>query len=328
MASAEGEAFLQDGAGAGARSGERRAGGREAGWQERYFSAWRGLFMYKQSRDFAVCLEISFRGAVWLVLFGSPIIWGLNKDLESPFYESTFWGKILEKNGIVSFVYTLAPTVGQTISNAVGGVAGTLTAAAFSLLMYLVYPDGCSGAERFELCYFFGWLAGAASIVCCQLLDVGMSFRIFYISNFVYFWMAFLNPDAKLRTAPDSPTEWFMGLEFVDWGGEAYDGVVAMISGACLALIVTLLPYPMNSMERARDSAFAAVSMLEQTWAKLADFYLANDKDERRQAMMICSMKAFKNHVCSLKESTWKPPGGSRGSLGSAGGRGGHSTSS
>jgi hypothetical protein len=37
---------------------------RETGWQERYFSVWRGAFMYRRNSDFAEVFETSFRGAV------------------------------------------------------------------------------------------------------------------------------------------------------------------------------------------------------------------------------------------------------------------------
>ena len=37
---------------------------RETGWQERYFSVWRGAFMYRRNSDFAEVFKTSFRGAV------------------------------------------------------------------------------------------------------------------------------------------------------------------------------------------------------------------------------------------------------------------------
>ena len=74
----------------------------------------------------------------------------------------------------------LAPTVGLALTNAANGIAGTLMAAAFSLFMYLAFPDGCSNAEAHAPCYFFGVLAGAASFTCCLLLDLGRSFQVFY----------------------------------------------------------------------------------------------------------------------------------------------------
>jgi len=279
---------------------------RETGWQERYFSTWRGAFMYKHNCDFAEVLETSFRGAVWLVLFAAPIIWGLDKDPDSFFYRDpdspAFLGKVFDTGAIVSFVYTLAPTVGLTLSNAAYGIAGTMTAAAFSLLMYLAFPDGCSHAEAFAPCYFFGVLAGASSITCCLLLDLGKSFQVFYCANFVWFWMAFLNSDSPLRTAPDFPRQSLLGFEFADWGGGVYSSVIKWVSGAALAVIATLLPYPMNSIEQARDSAFATVGVLQKTWANSVEFYLASDRDERRQARMVSSMGAIKDHISTLKE--------------------------
>mmetsp|Transcript_103142 Transcript_103142/g.280270 ORF Transcript_103142/g.280270 Transcript_103142/m.280270 type:complete len:910 (-) Transcript_103142:72-2801(-) len=288
--------------GAPAEAGRRR----QTGWQERHFGAWRGAFMYRHNYDFAEVLETSFRGAVWLVLFGTPIIWGLDKDPGSFFYRDprapTFLGKVFNTGAIVSFVYTLAPTVGLTLCNAAYGVAGTLTAAAFSLLMYLAFPDGCSQAEAFAPCYFFGVLAGASSITCCLLLGLGKSFQVFYCANFVWFWMAFLNPDSPLRSAPDFPRQSLLGFKFADWGGGVYSSVIKWVSGAALAVIATLLPYPLSSIEQARDSAFATVGVLQKTWANSVEFYLAGERDERRQARMVSSMRAIKDHNSTLKE--------------------------
>jgi hypothetical protein len=173
--------------------------------------------------------------------------------------------------------------------------------------MYLVYPDGCSGVHSFALCYVFGVLAGAASIWLCLLLQLSLSFKIFYLANFVGFWMAFLDPDSPMRTAPDSNKWTLCGFEFADWGSQTGDsgvfsGVMSIISGASLATIAALLPYPMTSVMKARKSAVDTVRVLKTAWVDAVAFYVAEDRDERVHAKMVRSMTDMKHHVSTLQE--------------------------
>ena len=192
--------------------------------------------------------------------------------------------------------------------------------------MYLAFPDGCSNAEAHAPCYFFGVLAGAASFTCCLLLDLGRSFQVFYCANFVWFWMAFLDLDSPLRTAPEFPRQSLLGFEFADWGGGVYSSVSKWVSGAAMAVVATLLPYPMNSMEQARDSAFDVVGVLQKTWLNSVEFYLAGDRDGRRQARTVSSMRAVKGRISTPKEHLNGDLGGRCSSSGSVGARGGRST--
>ena len=137
-----------------------------------------------------------------------------------------FLGKVFDTGAIVNFVYALAPTVGLTLTNAPNGLTGTRTAAALSLFMYLAFPDGCSNAEAYAPCCLYGVLEGASSVTCCLLLDLGKSSPVFYCANFVWFWMAFLDPSQPKRTTIEMEDKivlnWLGGFAFTEWGGGVF----------------------------------------------------------------------------------------------------------
>ena len=145
------------------------------------------------------------------------------------FYTMHLHNSMFKSGALMSCVFSLGPSLGVTLRNTTHSMARLLMAALVSWLMYLPFDKGCRGTEPMwhislchlfgggtqcdnvtsttatttttaiafpedDSCFYFGAGVGAVAIVMCLLLNLPGRFQLFFCSNFVCFWMAFLNP--------------------------------------------------------------------------------------------------------------------------------------
>ncbi|CAK0815397.1 unnamed protein product [Prorocentrum cordatum] len=301
------------------------------------FVWWRHLFGYDRNLEFATALEIAFRAAFWLTLFAWPTIHGTLETQTKVFRLTT--ADFIKPGAVVACVYTLAPSAGITIKHVAQGLSGSVTAAVMSWLMYAVYYDGCTGKPaswpqidachfwlgdltrscdrvssvhlffpQVDPCFYFGIVAGAFSIMLVLLLQLPSLFQIFYCSNFVFYWMAFLNSavedatGASLRRSDPryAHTVELFGCQWNDWGGGVSKNIITMLNGCFFALLITTFPYPITCLAQATDHVELTTKSLEQHWKNTIAFYVAPQKDEMNKAHMMSSMGSVKDEIDKL----------------------------
>lgn len=255
-------------------------------FKTKWFKTWRSIFRYDLNPESAEILELSFRAASVLMLCSIPKVFGMDKDENSPFYRL----EIAAPMSLLAFVYTLSTSMGVTIGYAIQGVTGTVAAAMVSGVMYLIYPDDTGDQSGLSPPCIFGFIFGVLAIVIPLLFNVNTNFQIFYLSNFVWFWMEFMHPGSAPRTAEESAFDskilrlfgLLTGTDIIiiDWGGGALWTCSTMSMGAFLAILTTLLPYPIMSLDKAKDSAANMVCVLGEAWYHVIEFHLEDDRDE------------------------------------------------
>merc|ERR1719310_778953 len=90
---------------------------------------------------------------------------------------------------IMMLVFTLYKTVGETLYYAWCGIFGTLLTTIAIWFMFGVYPDGYTGHSSSPA--IFGITLGFFFYFFLLFLNFDMNTRIFALSNFCWFLMAF-----------------------------------------------------------------------------------------------------------------------------------------
>jgi hypothetical protein len=190
---------------------------------------------------------------------------------------------------VVYFIYTLYLTTGQTIYFCWGGVLGTVLATIDIWVMYGFFPTGVTKDSP-------SWLvtvgiANGVGFICALLfLNFDLLTQIFALCTFVWYWMAFMEPNEDK----------FSKKFTIRADGVAVAGLVVACAGCLGAVFVSMVPYPMWAMTKARAAAKGVADELCATWTTVIDFYCADSADAYANAMVAKRMRALYAQVETL----------------------------
>eukprot|EP00747_Dinoflagellata_sp_TGD_P145733 gnl/TRDRNA2_/TRDRNA2_176614_c7_seq28.p1 gnl/TRDRNA2_/TRDRNA2_176614_c7~~gnl/TRDRNA2_/TRDRNA2_176614_c7_seq28.p1 ORF type:complete len:946 (+),score=171.07 gnl/TRDRNA2_/TRDRNA2_176614_c7_seq28:86-2923(+) len=249
------------------------------------------------NKGFYENVQLAIRGATFVVIFGIPFAVS-NSWLPLWVRQENFW---YGSATIIMLIYTLYKSFGETMNFAFCGVIGTFIAALACWLMHGFFPLGVAipatqGADITmdhlpppspNMFVFWIGMACAFFFVFFMLwLNFDVLTQIFALSNFVYHWMSFMNPDPASQT--------FSANFKVNPYGTAMSGLAQATTGAVLAVAATLLPYPILSIQRARDTSMALAVDLGNLWQESIVYYCGDCKH-------VYGFESFQHSLTCLK---------------------------
>jgi hypothetical protein len=167
-------------------------------------------------------------------------------------------------------------TTGDILHFAQGGITGTFFAVLSIWLMQGFMPGGYSEDEPHR------WPIGAAWGITFVFLILWLNFdgntRIFAISTYVWYWMAFLRPNYQAGFAQNFQ---------IKLDGKAIKELLVATAGCALAVIAGYFPYPIYAHAKALD---ISRSMMDQIFMAKQDFlnyYCTSLKADRLQVQIL-----------------------------------------
>eukprot|EP00416_Gambierdiscus_australes_P031416 CAMPEP_0171087302 /NCGR_PEP_ID=MMETSP0766_2-20121228/20059_1 /TAXON_ID=439317 /ORGANISM="Gambierdiscus australes, Strain CAWD 149" /LENGTH=1150 /DNA_ID=CAMNT_0011544997 /DNA_START=39 /DNA_END=3491 /DNA_ORIENTATION=+ len=218
------------------------------------------MFLKHWNRSFGDNAQLTVRGAAYALIAGLPLIMPETSFPSLQQFQSTgFWSV----GAITLFIFTLWKSVGETLAFSWSGIFGTFIASLDIWLMFGLFPGGVSEISS-PLVFWVGIVNGVLFVTIIMWLNVDDNTKIFSLMNFVWFWMAFMDPDrAELFSQ--------------GWGVTArsseVSSVLAAISGSGLAITATLLPFPLWALGKACRSSHEIVAKMGAIWANTVDTY-------------------------------------------------------
>jgi uncharacterized membrane protein YgaE (UPF0421/DUF939 family) len=259
------------------------------------------LFLKDVNPNFGDAMEVASRGACFVVICALPFILPnevcpkCQKLIASEYYTSTC---------VVYFIYTLYLHTGDTIHFAQGGIGGTIMAVLNCWLMQGFMPGGYHPLwpER----WYFGIVWGISFVFLVLWLNFDDITRIFALSTFVWYWMAFLEPGFN----------WGFARNFqVRMDGVAFKELAIAFIGCFIAGVAGFVPYPIFAHRKARN---ISKSMVEQIFMAKKDFlkyYSGDHSDSMAVKVLSTELEAIRAQVDKLPgllDSAWYESFGNR----------------
>merc|ERR1719253_1161600 len=218
--------------------------------------------MFDKNADFAENVGLSIRAGFACVVLGLPI---LMPDLLDVFHHWMF-KNVSWITCIVFMVFTLAPTVGASMSVAYQGMWGVFFACLNIVIMYGIYPNGTEDhPEPFSAPV---WYVAAADFVILifvfVFLNIDADFKLFACCEHCWFMMCFFNPH--------NTTDFSRGFE-LHMTGAATSEMISTFIGVNLAVLAAFLPYPVWSSDRCKKNADTMVQTINELWDTVMDYY-------------------------------------------------------
>jgi hypothetical protein len=258
-------------------------------------SSYDKLFLKNINRDFGDHLEVASRGACFVVVCALPFV--LPAEI-CQVCQDVVRLEIYTAASITYFIYTLYVYTGDILHFAQGGVFGTFLAVLSIWLMQGFMPGGYSLEEphRWEI----GVVWGIVFVFLILYLNFDDNTRIFALSTYVWYWMAFLIPDYQAGFAQNFQ---------IKLSGKAIRELLVAAAGCGIAVIAGYFPYPIYAHKKALN---LSRSMMEQIFMAKSDFldYYCSSKEADRLKVKILSremdtLRGETGAVGSLLDSSW-----------------------
>jgi len=249
-------------------------------------SAYAKFFLQHINPSFGEHFELAFRGAMFVLICGSPFILKPGMVAGTDIMRDLGW---FTPGVAVYFIYTLYLTTGQTLYFAWGGILGTLLATIDIWVMYGFFPTGVTKDSPDHVLYI-GLANGILFVAGLLFLNFDLLTQIFALCTFVWYWMAFMEPGS----------EKFSKNFTIRADGVAVAGLIVACFGCLGAVAVSMVPYPMWAMTKARSSATGICRELCETWEAVIGFYCADEASPYEQAMVMKNMRELNDQVDSL----------------------------
>jgi hypothetical protein len=252
------------------------------------------LFLKDINGGFGDALEVASRGASFVVVCSLPFV--LPHEI-CPVCEKIVAMHYYTSTCIVYFVYTLYLHTGDTLHFAQSGIGGTIMAVLNCWLMQGVMPGGYHPGETQR--WYIGSVWGILFVFFTLWLNFDNITRIFALSTFVWYWMAFLEPGIDLGFARNFELK-IDGVAIRELG-------IASV-GCFIAVIAGYVPYPIFAHRKALNHS---KSMIEQVYMAKKDFlwyYSGDHKDSMAITVLSTELDAIRAHVDSLPgllDSAW-----------------------
>jgi len=239
------------------------------------------LFLKHINREFGDNLELASRAACFTLICGLPF---MTPKWMCPICDHLVRTKFYNSGAVTYFLFTLYKTTGDTIYFAQGGIVGTILAVATIWLMNGFMPGG----YRLDGPDSVWWIANAVGVLFVFLLlylNFDGNTRVFGLSTYVWFWMAYINPHVDGGFSENFQVK-------VD--GAAMSGLVTALSGCSIAIVAAYLPYPLFALWRALETSKVMVEQLHMTWEDFAKYYCGDENNPMATTVLGNELKALK----------------------------------
>jgi len=256
------------------------------------------IFLKHINKEFGDNLELASRAACFTLICGLPFMTPKSVPIVGWFFNHIVQSKFYNSGAVTYFLFTLYKTTGDTIYFAQGGIVGTILAVVTIWLMNGFMPGGykLDGPDS------VWWIANAVGVLFVFFvlyLNFDGNTRVFGLSTYVWFWMAYINPHVDGGFSQNFQIK-------VD--GAAMSGLVTALSGCIIAIVAGYLPYPLFAMWRALDTSKTMVEQLHMTWQDFAKYYCGKEKNPMATTVLsneLAAMKAVSSKLDGYVASAW-----------------------
>jgi len=233
------------------------------------------LFCKDVNLSFGEDLQLAARAATFLIVCAMPF---LVPETYCPICYEAVRTKFYNSASVVYFVFTLYKTTGDTIYFACGGLTGTVIAVLNIWLMMGFFPGGYQpGTENADYVFWAGNLWGAIFVFCMLYLNWDGNTRVFSLTTFVWYWMAFLNYH--------TPTGFAHNFK-VKLNGRAMSELAVATSGCTIAIIASFIPFPLLATKKMDNTGKYLIRKLHTVWGEFTEYYSGEDKNPYTQNIL------------------------------------------
>jgi len=224
------------------------------------------FFMKHRNPIFASDAKLAVRAAVVVVMSGMP------------FVPNWFFGQ----GAVVMFLFTVWKSVGETIFLAWCCVAGNLVAALnMEFLNRVLIPPG-NGFEVSNITFFIILANSVCFVVLICCINMHVATQQFALANFVIYWMTTL---AGKSVVP-------LVRQNVTWA----------LIGCTFAILVTLIPTPLWSLDVARSNSRMLGKKSSVAWRAAVELYCSEDFDEYFKSRLEAKLAGMRGMIQQLEK--------------------------
>ena len=233
------------------------------------------LFCKDVNLSYGEDLQLAVRAATFIIVCALPF---LAPEDFCPICYELVRTKFYNSASVVYFVFTLYKTTGDTIYFACGGLTGTVIAVLNIWLMMGFFPGGYQpGTPNADFVFWAGNVWGAIFVFCMLYLNWDGNTRVFSLTTYVWYWMAFLNYH--------TPTGFAHNFK-VKLNGRAMSEMAVATSGCVIAIIASIFPYPLLATKKMDNTGKFLIRKLHSVWSDFVEYYTGGDKNPYSQTIL------------------------------------------
>lgn len=264
-----------------------QAGGKLGDGYGKVCGSYDRLFLKHINRDFGDNLELASRAACFTLICGLPF---MTPKWMCPICDHIVRTKFYNSGAVTYFLFTLYKTTGDTIYFAQGGITGTILAVVTIFLMNGFMPGGYK-LDGPDSVWWIANFVGVLFVFLLLYLNFDGNTRVFGLSTYVWYWMAYINPHVDGGFASNFQIK-------VD--GAAMSGLATAVSGCAIAIVAGYLPYPLFAMWRALETSKTMVEQLHMTWEDFAKYYCGEEQNPMATTVLSNELKVMKAEAARL----------------------------
>merc|ERR1719284_1235978 len=249
------------------------------------------------SLEFRENMGLALRGGAMCLVIGIPFMLSPDNDILPQFWNDLRRQGLINTFAVVMFVFTLYKSVGETISFAWQGMAGTFVCSALIWFMFQIFPGGVK-PDAPPHYFWCGVVIGLAFTFLMLGLNVSLLAQIFGLANYAYFHMSFM-----LGQSNGFSSGWQINTK-----GAAVSNVMVSLLGVTLAIIASLLPTPILLIWRARTGAEVLITETCNLWSRAVKVFLSEGNEEYEKDTLSKSRDGLQGSLGALNysiENAW-----------------------
>jgi len=255
------------------------------------------LFCKDVNLSFGEDLQLAVRAACFIIVCAMPFL--APREFCPICYEAVRT-KFYNSASVVYFVFTLYKTTGDTIYFACGGLTGTVIAVLNIWLMMGFFPGGYQpGTPNADMVFWAGNVWGATFVFFMLYLNWDGNTRVFGLTTYVWYWMAFLNYH--------TPTGFAHNFK-VKLNGRAMSEMAVATSGCVIAIIASMFPYPLLATKKMDNTGKFLIRKLHTVWSEFVEYYTGDDKNPYTQNILgkeLAGLQAAAGTLAPFIQSSW-----------------------
>merc|ERR1719389_450373 len=247
--------------------------------------------------EFRGNMGLALRGGAMCLVIGLPFMLSPDNHILPEFWNDLRRQGLVNTFAVVMFVFTLYKSVGETVCFAWQGMAGTFVCSAVIWFMFQIFPGGVTpdAPPHYIWC---GVAIGLAFTILMLGLNISLLAQIFGIANFAYFHMAFM-----LGHSAGFSSGWQINTK-----GAAVSNVMVSLVGVTLAIIASLLPWPILLIRRAQVGADVLTANTLNLWSRAVRGFLSESNQEYEKDGMATSRSRLQvgaGNLGNAIENSW-----------------------
>lgn len=243
------------------------------------YSTYERLWGVHRNVTFARNVQLAMRGSIAAVCIAVPFMLPQTREWVRP---PDGGGVMYDSTAVLMLVFTLYKSFGETMNFAIAGLSGTVLACLNIWMMLELFEGGVQGyqiGKDHEFLYpaevavihseDYVWWAGLFEGLLFTFLILWLNFdlglKMFALSWHMYFWMGYLHFKKE---------HWEVQVGFgVTLRGnlDVTRSLLMTALGAGVAVLASLLPYPILAIDMARSSCWSVAGTLARSWEDAID---------------------------------------------------------